>query len=210
VNQVIDPMEAEPLDAIPVDSGPGRTVVVIATWVGVGLVAVFVLWFFWTNVISSDGGSLVDRYASGDTGVLYESLRDQMKMELPTQPTRHEVPDPNGSTVSVVSTPGSDYQFSVTRQPQSGDALETYTPILDAAAGSLAQQAGGEIVSQTKAVPLVDVAVKDVTFKKGDEYYRNRLVLANDRLYTVQAKVKGDDAAPFNRLWKTFEILGPR
>ena len=47
-------------------------------------------------------------------------------------------------------------------------------------------------------------------FRKGDQYYRNRLLLANDRLYTVQAKVKGKDAAPFNRSGRRFEILGPR
>ena len=64
-------------------------------------------------------------------------------------------------------------------------------------------------MSQTDPIPYIDVAVKDVVFRKGNEYYRNRLMLATDRLYTVQAMVKGEDPAPFNRLWKSFARLGP-
>ena len=96
----------------------------------------------------------------------------------------------------------------MTREPQTATALESFTATLNTAAGSLADQVGGEIVSQTDPTPFGDVAVKDVVFRKGNEYYRTSLFLTQDRLYTIQAKVKGPDKAPFARLSKSFSILG--
>jgi hypothetical protein len=210
VNQVIDPTEADPLDAIPVGPGAARSLGIAAAWIGVGLIMGLALWLFLTHVIDPSGSSVVDSYAAGDGGHLYESLRDQFKVELPTTPRRREQTGPDGTTVVVDSRPGPGYAFSVTRTPQPESALENYTATLDTAAGSLAQQVGGEIITQTKPVPFVDVAVKDLVFRKGNEYYRNTLLLASDRLYTVQAMVKGDDPAPFHQLSKSFTILGPR
>ncbi len=51
--------------------------------------------------------------------------------------------------------------------------------------------------------------MKDIVFRKGNEYYRSTLILTQDRLYTIQAKVKGSDPKPFQRLSKSFSILGP-
>ena len=59
-------------------------------------------------------------------------------------------------------------------------------------------------------MPYNDVAVKSLVFRKGNEYYRNMLLLAKDRLYTIQAMVKGNDPAPFHQLWKSFSVLGAR
>ncbi len=210
MNQVIEPTDSEALDAIPVGPGPARTIGLVLAWIGVGIVLVCAVWFIWSQLISSDGGSVVERYSNGAHGQLYESLRDQFKVELPTTPRRTERAGTDGRTVVVVSTPGPGYQFSVTREPQPASALESYTATLNTAAGSLAQQVGGEIVSQTDPTPFVDVAVKNVVFRKGKEYYRNTLMLAKDRLYTIQAKVKGSDPKPFNRLSTSFAILGPR
>jgi hypothetical protein len=210
VNQVIDPADDETLDAIPVGPGPGRTVVIALAWIGVGLIAGLGLWLFWTQVVDPSGSSAVESYAAGDGGELYTSRRDQFKVEMPTTPRRRQLRAADGTTVIVESRPGPGYAFSVTREPQSADALENYTATLDTAAGSLTQQAGGELVSQTDPRPFVNVAVKDFVFRKGKEYYRTSLILASDRLYTIQAMVKGTDAAPYQRLTKTFEILGPR
>jgi hypothetical protein len=210
MSQVIDP-EAEPLEAIVVGDGPVHTAVVVATWLGVALVVVVAIWFAWTQVINPSGGSVVERYVDGE-GHLYESLRDQFRAEFPTKPSRQVLRGPLGEIAVVTSRPGPDYQFTVIHEPQPETALENYGPTLNTAAGSLANQVGGEIVSQTPPLPLAinNVAVKDVVFRKGDDYYRNRLILARDRLYTVQAKVKGDDKAPFTELAKTFQVLGPR
>ncbi len=208
MNQVIEPTEAEPLDAIPVGPGPGRTVAVAAAWIAVGVIALLGVWLVWTNVVDSSGSSVVESYTSGKTGALYSSDRDGFKVELPTSPRRRAVTGPSGSTVVVDSRPGSGYSFAVIRIPQPEIALESYTPTLDTAAGSIANQVGGEIVSQTTPVPFGKVALKDVVFRKGDEYYRNRMVLTTNGLYTVQAMVKGPDAAPFKHLWSTFQILG--
>lgn len=207
MDQVIDPTDPDALDAIPVDQGPGRTIGIAVAWIAVGLVAGLALWLFWTNVIDSSGSSAVESYTSGKTGQLYSSVRDGFKVELPTPPRRREIDGPAGPTVVVDSQPGSGYSFSVTRVPESDTALENYTAVLNTAAGSIAEGVGGEIVSQTDPTPFGEVALKDVVFRKGSEYYRNRLVLGADGLYTVQAKVKGRDPAPFNHLWSTFTVL---
>jgi hypothetical protein len=211
VNQVIDPMEAEPLDAIVVDDGPSP-VVLVATWIVVGLLIVLALWWAWTRVINPSGGSVVDKFVAGESGELYESLRDQFRVELPTKPQRREEPGPLGPVAIVDSRPGPDYLFAVIREPQPADALEDYAPILDTAAGSLANQVGGEIVSQSPPIPIPinGQAIKDVVFRKGEQYYRNRLILANGRLYTLQVMVKGKDEDPFTAMAKTFKMLGPR
>lgn len=211
MNQVIDPTEREPLDAIPVDTGPGPAAMAL-TWVAVVLVGLFVLWFAWTQVLNPSGGSVVDRFVDGDEGHLYESLRDQFRVEFPTEPRRRELPGQNGTTIVVDSRPGPDYRFAVIREPQPETALENYVPTLNSAAGALAQQVGGEIVSQSPPIPIAinHVAVKDVVFKKGEMYYRNRLILATDRLYTLQVMVDGEDEDPFTAMAKTFKVLGPR
>jgi hypothetical protein len=210
VNQVIDPTGDEALDAIPVgDSGPARKVGLVLAWIGVAIVAVCAVWFVSAQLIGSDGGSVVEQYTSGKHVELYESLKDQFKVSLPTTPHRTEHDDASGRTVIVVSTPGPGYQFSVTRESQPGTALESYAETLNTAAGSLAQQVGAEIVTQSTPTPYGKVAVKDVVFRKGNEYYRATLLLTQDRLYTIQAKVKGSDPKPFQRLSRSFSILGP-
>jgi hypothetical protein len=67
-------------------------------------------------------------------------------------------------------------------------------------------------VTDGPALPLAiqSVAVKRLVLRKGDEYQRSQLVLAKDRLYTVQATTPDDDDEPFNRLFDSFEVLGER
>jgi hypothetical protein len=209
VSQVTEPTDADALDAIPVESGPGRTIGLVVAWIGVAIVVVCAVWFLWSQVFDSNGGSVVGSYAKGRTGQLYESLRDQFRVEMPTTPRRTETTGVDGPTVTVVSTPGAGYQFSVTREPQPSTALESYTAILNTAAGSLADQVGGEIVSQSDPQPFGNVAAKSVVFRKGKEYYRTTLLLATDRLYAIQAKTPSKDPAPFQRLAKSFSVVGP-
>jgi hypothetical protein len=204
VNQVIDPADAEALDAIPVREGPGRAIGIAAAWIAVALVAGLALFFFWTTVVDPSESSEVESFAAGKGGQLYASARDGFKVEMPTTPIRRE----SGGVVVVDSQPGPGYSFSVTREPQPETALENYVVTLNTAAGSLAAQTGGEIVKQGDPVPFNDVAVKSIVFRKGDEYYRNMLLLSTSSLYTIQAKIKGDDEAPFHQLWKSFSVLG--
>jgi hypothetical protein len=208
VSQVIDPMEAEPLDAIVVDDGPSK-VTLVATWIVVGLLVFLALWWTWNHVINPNGGSVVDRYVAGDGGHLYESLRDEFRVELPTTPQRRESKD---QVVVVDSRPGPDYLFAVIREPEPDTALENYVPTLNTAAGALADDVGGEIVSQSDPIPIPinGVVIKDVVFRKGEHYYRNRLILANGRLYTLQVMVKGKSEKEFTAMAKTFKVLGPR
>ncbi|MGZ4691455.1 MAG: hypothetical protein ACXVJW_04955 [Acidimicrobiia bacterium] len=208
MNQVIDPADSEALDAIPVGPGPGRALGIAAAWIAVGLITGLAVWVFWTNVVDPSGSSAVDSFAAGNGGQLFASARDGFKVEMPTTPRRREVNGPEGTTVIVDSNPGNGYSFSVTREPQPETALENYTATLNTAAGSLAAQVGGEIVSQGTPVPFNKVAVKSLVFRKGNEYYRNMLLLTTNRLYTVQAKVRGSDKAPFHQLWKSFTVLG--
>lgn len=210
MNQVIEPTDAEALDAIPVGPSPGRTLGLIAAWIAVGLVVVLGLWLFWSNVVDPSGSSEVESFAAGKSGHLYESVRDGFKVKLPTAPRRREQTDASGTTVVVDSHPGSGYAFSVTREPQPETALENYTTTLNTAAGSLADQVGGEIVTQGDPTPYGSVALKSIVFRKHGEYYRAMLLLTQDRLYTVQAVVPSKDAEPFQRLWKSFSVLGAK
>lgn len=208
MNQAIDPADPEALDAIPVGPNRGRALSIAVAWVAVGLLIGLSLWLFWTNVIDQNGSSTVESYAAGDSGQLYSSVRDGFKVELPTTPRRRELDRADGTTIVVDSRPGSGYSFSVTRSPQPETGLENYVSTLNTAAGQIAESAGGEIVSQTDPIPYIDVAVKEVVFRKGNAYYRNRLVLATNHLFTIQAMVKGNDPAPFDRLRESFERLG--
>ena len=209
MNQVFD-AEAEPLEAVLVDDDPSPAAV-IAVWLGVALVAVVVLWFAWTQVINPSGGSTIDQYVDEDSGYAYESLRDQFKAEFPTKPTRRAESGEFGDTVEVTSTP-SGYHFTVVRSPQPEAALETYKPTLNAAANAMKRSFGGEVVSETPALPLAiqSVAVKQLALRKGGTYQRTQFVLAKDRMYTLQVTMDGDDVDPFNRLVKTFAVLGDR
>jgi hypothetical protein len=210
VDQVIDPADPEAIDAVPVEeSGPGRTIAIVAAWVAVVAVIGIALWLFFSNVADSgNGASTVESYTKGETGEVYSSVRDGFRVTLPTTPRRRELDDAAGPTVVVASRPGSGYSFSVTRSPQNEEALANYTAALNTAAGSLAADSGAEIVSQSDPAPVVNIAVKDVVFRKGGQWYRNRLVLTADRLYTVQAVTKSRDPAPFDHMWKTFKVLG--
>jgi hypothetical protein len=214
VDQVIDPADPDALDAVPVDEpGPGRTVAIVAAWVAVVAVIGVALWIFFTNVVdttSSSGASVVASYTKGETGKKYSSVRDGFRVTLPTTPRRREFDDAAGPTVVVDSRPGSGYLFSVTRSAQNEDTLANFTAALNTAAGSIVSDSGGEIVSQTDPVQYGTVVLKDVVFRKGAQWYRTRLVLSADRLYAVQAQTKSKDPAPFDHLWKTFQILQPR
>jgi len=46
--------------------------------------------------------------------------------------------------------------------------------------------------------------------KKGNTYWRVQLELVKDRLYTVVARTPNSDDAPYKRLTKSFQILGPQ
>ena len=204
MNQVIDPADAEALDAIPVGEGPGRAIGIAVAWIAVGLVVGLALWFFWTKVVDPTESSAVDSFAAGKGGQLYASARAGFKVEMPTTPIRRE----SGGVVIVDSQPSPGYSFSVTREAQPETALENYVVTLNTAAGSLAAQNGGEIVKQGDPVPFNNVAVKSIVFRKGNEYYRNMLLLSTNKLYTIQAKIKGSNEAPFHQLWKSFSVLG--
>lgn len=214
MDQVIDPADPDALDAVPVEeSGPGRTVALVAAWVAVVVVIGIALWLFFSNVAdttSNSGGSIVASYTKGETGKQYSSARDGFRVTLPTTPRRRTFDDAAGPAVVVDSRPGSGYVFSVTRSPQNEDTLANYTAALNTAAGSIVSDTGGEIVSQTDPVQYGTVVLKDVVFRKGGAWYRTRLVLTADRLYAVQAQTKSKDPAPFDHLWKTFQILPGR
>jgi hypothetical protein len=209
VNEVIDPADPEALDAIPVGPNPGRTLGIAAAWVAVGLVIGLALWLFWTNVIDQSGTSTVESYTAGDSGQRYASVRDGFRVELPTTPRRRAINGAEGRTIIVDSRPGDGYSFSVTRTAQPETGLENYVSTLNTAAGQIAASAEGESVSQTDPIPYIGVAVKDVVFRKGNQYYRNRLVLTTDSLFIVQAMVEGKDQEPFDRLWESFARIGP-
>ena len=205
VNQVIDPTDAEALDAIPVGPSPARTLGIAAAWIAVGLVIGLALWLFWTNVVDPErqlGGRVVRRrrLAASCTRRCGTGSRSSCRRRR----AGASATDADGPTIVVDSRPGAGYSFSVTRvAPARVRRSRTTSPTLNTAAG-LARATGRRRDREPDATRsrTSTSRSRDVVFRKGNEYYRNLLVLAPDRLFIVQAKVKGKDPAPFNRLWK--------
>jgi hypothetical protein len=204
------PTEAEPLDAIPVDERDNRAAVALVSWILLLVVLVTAGWWVGTKVLFPDGGSVVARYANSDAGKWYESAGDQFRAVFPTEPTREARQDPDGRTVTVVSRPGSGYRFSVTRQPEPSSAIESYETTLNQLAGTLASDAGAEIVSQGKAqrVPGMDAVQKEIVFRNGDERHHVWLILGSDRVYVLDATTPGTDEKAALRFRLGFTKLG--
>ena len=200
----------EPLDAIVVTTRGNNPVTTIVAWIGVAVVLFLVVGWIWTRWINPSAGGTIDRYVNKNAGIVFESPADEFAITLPTEWTRTASADPLGTVVTVTSAPGPGYSFTVTKTPEPVTALESYASSLNQVAGQLASQAGAEIVSQTPPIPIQDVAVKDLVYRKGSTYWHARIELLKDRLYTVVAKTPNNDGAPFKRLVASFRILGPR
>ncbi|MBM3674448.1 MAG: hypothetical protein FJW88_05740 [Actinobacteria bacterium] len=208
MTRVVEPDEAEPLEAIPVVSTREGIIAAIVAWAALFLVIGFAGWFVWTRVIDPSAGSLVSRYADGDAGNLYEGVGDQFRVVLPSEWRRHTRPSPLGEIVRVESKPGAGYLYSVTVTPQPESALEAYPASLDAAIDGFAKQHQARVVSSTKPVPFDDVAVAYGTFRRNDTWWRALFMLAPDRLYTVVEEAPNDSEDGFNRMTKSFTIIG--
>ena len=200
----------EPLEAIVVTTRGNNPVVTIVAWIGVAIVLFLVAGWIWTRWINPSAGGTIDRYVNKNAGIVFESPADEFAITLPSAWTRTASADPLGTVVTVTSAPGPGYTFTVTKTPEPATALDSYASSLNQVAGQLASQAGAEIVSQSQPIPIQDVAVKEVVYRKGSSYWRARIELLKDRLYTVVAKTPSDDDAPFKRLVTSFNILGPR
>jgi hypothetical protein len=199
----------EPVEAIVVETGNPNPLVTVAAWGAVVLVVFVMGWWVWTRWIEPPVGGTIAQYVDGG-GYVYESPDDQFSVSMPTRPRRTTQPGPLGESVTVTSSPGDGYVFSVTKTPEPISALEDYEATLNQAAGALAALNGAEIVAQEKPFPFVDVAVKTIEFRKGDTHWWAALRLASDRMYTIVAKAPNDDREPYERLVGSFSILGPR
>ena len=207
MSQIVEPSEAEPLEAIPVEEQPPRPWLVITSWLLFAVVILGAGVYVYT-LVDPSGDSLVARYVNGDTGQSFQSIHDQIGVELPTSARRRVESGPLGDTVTVESSPGSGYLFSVTKTPEPEAALENFKPLLDRSARAVAKNFHGQIVGQTKAVALGDLATKDVYFRRGNTYTRVRFILAIDRLYTLVAQTTSADDKAFNRFVLSFVPLG--
>ena len=207
MSQIVEPSEAEPLEAIPVETQPPKPWFAVVSWLMFAVVLVAAGLYVFT-LVDPSGDSLVTSYVKGDSGKSYQSIRDQISIELPTTAHRRVESGPLGDTVTVESSPGSGYLFSVTKTPEPEAALESFKPLLDRTARAVAKDFKGKIVSETKAVAYGDLATKDVYFRRGDTYTRVRFVLSIDRLYTLIAQTKSPDDKAFNRFVLTFVPLG--
>lgn len=201
---------AEPLEAIVVETTASSPVATIVAWICAALVLFLVVWWIWTRWIDPSAGGVIDRYVSSNVGVVFENPNDEFGVTMPTAWRRSTAADPLGTVVNVTSDPSPEYSFSVTKTPEPVTALDSFASSLNQVAGQLAAGSGAEIVSQTTPIPIQDVAVKEVVYRKGATYWRARIELLKDRLYTVIAKTPHDDDAPFKRLVTSFRILGPR
>lgn len=201
---------AEPLEAIVVESRKPNPIGTTIAWIGLAIVVFLVVSWVWTRWIVPSAGGTISRYVNNNGGVVFEDPNDQFRVTMPTQWHRSAQPGPDGTTVTVTSEPSSEYSFTVTKTPEPDTALASYKSSLNQVAGQLAAGAGASIVKQSEPIPILDVAVKEVEYQKGNSFWHARIELLKDRLYTVVAKTPTNDAKAFHRLINSFQILGPR
>ena len=201
---------AEPLEAIVVESRKPNPIGTTLAWIGLAIVVFLVVSWVWTRWINPSAGGTIARYVNNNGGVVFEDPNDQFRVTMPTQWHRSAQQGPDGTTVTVTSEPSNEYSFTVTKTPEPDTALAAYKSSLNQVAGQLAAGAGASIVKQSDPIPILDVAVKEVEYQKGNSFWYARSELLKDRLYTVVAKTPTNDAKAFHRLVTSFQILGPR
>lgn len=204
---IADP-PAEPIEAIAVETRSDNPIVTALAWAGVVLVVLVLGWWVWTRWISPPVGGVIQQYVDGG-GVVFESPPDQFRVTMPTRYSRRTAPNPWGTIVTVSDRPGGGYLFSVTKTPQPESSLDNYRITLNQVARGLARGKNAEVVSESKPLPFVDIGLKEIVYRRDGTYWRVRLYLLSDRLYTVIAQAPNDDDAPFKRLVGSFQILGP-
>ena len=127
----------------------------------------FVVGWVWTRWIDPSNGGTITRYVNGGGARLRGSQRpvpgDDSHPVAAQRADEQPRIDRDG-----VATGGPDYSFSVTKTPEPETALESYKSSLNRVAGQLASDAGATIVSQTEPIAILDIAVKDVVYRKGD------------------------------------------
>jgi hypothetical protein len=205
---VTDEADADPIEAIAVETGRPNPLPSIVAWLAVAAVVVLAGWWVWNRWIDPPVGGIIARYVDNG-GVKFENPADGFLATFPSKWTRSTSQNGIGTVVTVRSRPGEGYDFSVTKTPQPLSALDEYTTALNVIVGKFATDLDAEIVDQKPPVIVQDVVVKSATLRKGDTYWRVQLLLLRDRLYTIIAKTPGADPAPFERLTKSFLILGP-
>jgi hypothetical protein len=199
----------EPIEAIPVETGPNPLGQMLA-WFAVVLVVCFAGWWVWTRWINPPVGSTITRYVNHDGGVVFEDPNTaEFGVTMPSKFQTATGTNQWGTIFTVNDTLG-DYEFSVTKTPQPPDTLANYENALNTLAGKVVSDQGAELVSQKKPLPLLDVAFKEVVYRKGDTWWRTQFRLLKDRLYTITAKLPNDDPKPCDTLAASFKILGPR
>jgi hypothetical protein len=201
---------ADPIEAIPIETSNANPIVTGLAWIAVVVAVVIIGWWVWTRWIDPPVAGTIDRYVHSDAGSVFADPGvAQFRVMTPTKWTVSSLPNALGTIVRVTDTPG-DYEFSVTKTPQPASALDSFDVALNRLAGQLAADRHAEIVHQIAPTPLGNVGYKDLVIRKGDTYWRVQLVLLKDRLYTVIARAPNSDDAPYKRLVKSFQILGPQ
>lgn len=201
---------AEPLEAMVVETRSPNPITTVIAWICLGLAIFLVGGWVWTRWINPSAGGTISRYVNKKGGAVFESPPDGFRVTLPTKGRRSTSPTEFGTSVTVASSPGDGYEFSVTRTPQSEATIGSYESSLNQIAGQLAGQDRASIESQVAPFVLFDDAIKDVVYRRGDTYWRVRLVLLEDRLYTISARSPNSDDKAAGRLIGSFQILGER
>ena len=200
---------AEPIEAIPVETTAVSPLMTLVAWVAVVVALAGITFWVWTRWIDPPVGGTIDRYVKGG-GVVFENPAAEFRVTMPTHYETSTGTNPWGQIVTVSDNPGGGYGFAVTKTPQPASALESFDVALNRLAGQMAADRHAEIVHQIPPTPLGGIGYKDLVIKKGNTYWRVQLELVKDRLYTVVARTPNSDDAPYKRLTKSFQILGPQ
>jgi hypothetical protein len=199
----------EPVEAIPVETRTENPLLTALAWTGVALVVLVIGWWVWTRWISPPVGGTIARWVGGE-GVVFESPADQFGVTMPTKYTRRTSTNEWGEIVTVSSNPGGGYFFSATKTPQPSSTLADYKKTMPLIARSLAKGKHARIVSESKPIPFVDIGLSEIVYERDGTYWRVRLMLLPDRLYTLIAQAPNDSTEPYERLTSSFRILGER
>jgi hypothetical protein len=159
-------------------------------------------------VADAGSGNAVHSYARDANGARYTSRAGRFRAVFPTPPSlttaAGTASDGGPATVHVIaSTPGGGYTFSVRYQDDAitpGDA----TDVLDVRTSQLA--ASGRTLFAPADSIFGRASVRDIYSRRGGTSYRDRLILVDNRIYTIEVGSHDELPEGWDRFAESFTL----
>jgi hypothetical protein len=161
------------------------------------------------SVVDGDSRNAVHAYAENAHGARYTSRAGHFRAVFPTAPvlTTAAATASDGSPTTahvIASTPGGGYTFSVRYQDElstTGDA----TAALDVRTSQLA--AGGRTLFAPADSTFGRASVRDIYSRRGSMSYRDRLILVDHRIYTIEVGSHDEQPEGWDRFAQSFALI---